>query len=265
MIMKMPAPVVSLLDVKPLPKRWVALLMASTCGMLVASTDAFADQVLITSAGIYSNNLLTVDGNDVNATAIGITVQGSSAIEWVFCVDFTHNLNVLVGAQYPFSPPLPYSTALVTTDSNPSTLTGNPLSTTKQQEIAYLANFGIGLANAGGNPASWSSALQDELTAVQGAIWRIEYNFAISGGTANELALLGQYVSNAQNYVELNPNAPLAQGLFSPDATSPINLYQGLVTAGVPELSTWAMMIIGFGGLGFLAYRRNAKRGLITA
>jgi hypothetical protein len=31
------------------------------------------------------------------------------------------------------------------------------------------------------------------------------------------------------------------------------------VASGVPELSTWAMMLIGFGGIGFLAYRRTKK------
>jgi hypothetical protein len=30
------------------------------------------------------------------------------------------------------------------------------------------------------------------------------------------------------------------------------------VSSGVPEPSTWAMMLLGFGGLGFLAYRRRA-------
>jgi len=30
-------------------------------------------------------------------------------------------------------------------------------------------------------------------------------------------------------------------------------------TAAVPEVSTWAMMILGFMGLGFLGYRRKAK------
>jgi hypothetical protein len=29
--------------------------------------------------------------------------------------------------------------------------------------------------------------------------------------------------------------------------------------SGVPELSTWAMMLIGFGGIGFVAYRRTRK------
>jgi len=250
--------VVSTAAKRPSSKRLVAILTASACSVLAAGSTAFAGAVEITSAGIYSNNVLTVDGSDVNATAIGVTFQGADTIHWVFCVDFTHNLSVLVGNQYPFNPALPYSAALVTTDSNPSAAAGNPLTKAQQQEISYLATFGIGLANAGGAPASWSSSLQDELTAVQGAIWKVEYNFAITGGQGDQLALLSQYVGDAQNYVAQHPDAPLAQGLFSPDAVSPTNLYQGLVL-GVPELSTWAMIVLGFCGLGLLAHRRKVK------
>jgi hypothetical protein len=37
------------------------------------------------------------------------------------------------------------------------------------------------------------------------------------------------------------------------------------VVAGVPEPSTWAMMIIGFAGVGYAAYRRKAKPALQVA
>jgi hypothetical protein len=33
-------------------------------------------------------------------------------------------------------------------------------------------------------------------------------------------------------------------------------------TPGVPEPSTWAMMLLGFAGLGFLGYRQTAKARL---
>jgi len=33
----------------------------------------------------------------------------------------------------------------------------------------------------------------------------------------------------------------------------------------VPEVATWAMMILGFAGVGFLAYRRNSKPALMAA
>ena len=39
-----------------------------------------------------------------------------------------------------------------------------------------------------------------------------------------------------------------------------------VVTQGsVPEPSTWAMMILGFGGIDFMAYRRSRKSAAIAA
>ena len=37
------------------------------------------------------------------------------------------------------------------------------------------------------------------------------------------------------------------------------------ITTAVPEPSTWAMMILGFAGLGFVSYRRKSKPGLMAA
>jgi hypothetical protein len=44
----------------------------------------------------------------------------------------------------------------------------------------------------------------------------------------------------------------------------PIELTLSPVVA-VPERSTWAMMILGFAGVGFMAYRRKSKPGLVAA
>ena len=44
--------------------------------------------------------------------------------------------------------------------------------------------------------------------------------------------------------------------------------YADLGTAtvsAVPEPSTWAMLLLGFAGLGFMAYRRKAKPALLVA
>jgi hypothetical protein len=38
----------------------------------------------------------------------------------------------------------------------------------------------------------------------------------------------------------------------------------GTQIAGVPEPATWAMMILGFAGVGFMAYRRKSKPALMT-
>jgi PEP-CTERM motif len=37
------------------------------------------------------------------------------------------------------------------------------------------------------------------------------------------------------------------------------------IHTGVPEPSTWAMMILGFAGIGFMAYRRKSKPALMAA
>jgi len=36
------------------------------------------------------------------------------------------------------------------------------------------------------------------------------------------------------------------------------------MASAVPEPSTWAMMILGFAGIGFMAYRRKSKPALMT-
>jgi PEP-CTERM motif len=38
-----------------------------------------------------------------------------------------------------------------------------------------------------------------------------------------------------------------------------------IAVAAVPEPSTWAMMILGFAGVGFMAYRRKSKLALMAA
>jgi hypothetical protein len=43
------------------------------------------------------------------------------------------------------------------------------------------------------------------------------------------------------------------------------NVHASYLTAAVPEPSTWAMMILGFAGIGFMTYRRKAKPALMAA
>jgi PEP-CTERM motif len=52
------------------------------------------------------------------------------------------------------------------------------------------------------------------------------------------------------------PGVAFMDNPFGDDAT---------LTTAVPEPSTWAMMILGFCGLGFMAYRRKAKPVLMAA
>jgi PEP-CTERM motif len=67
----------------------------------------------------------------------------------------------------------------------------------------------------------------------------------------------GPYTSADGIYILWGPDA-FNVGIGSFDVTvSAIN--------AVPEPSTWAMMILGFAGVGFMAYRRKSKQALIAA
>ncbi len=47
---------------------------------------------------------------------------------------------------------------------------------------------------------------------------------------------------------------------YTPDYTS----FDGLMFAA-PEPSTWAMMVLGFAGVGFAGYRRTRKAAVVAA
>ena len=65
---------------------------------------------------------------------------------------------------------------------------------------------------------------------------------------------------NDIKYIYINPHSGVTGTTldnFTYEVVSPIT--------AVPEPSTWAMMILGFAGLGFMAYRRKAKPALMVA
>lgn len=56
-------------------------------------------------------------------------------------------------------------------------------------------------------------------------------------------------------YPLLQPDSPLLT----------VNLGGDLQISAVPEASTWAMMILGFAGVGFMAYRRRSQNAAVAA
>jgi hypothetical protein len=75
--------------------------------------------------------------------------------------------------------------------------------------------------------------------------------FTISGFTNQQLTLdvflLEEYSGTSANTITFR-DLRLNADSFSPN----------FVTGAVPEPSTWAMMLLGFAGIGFLAYRRKS-------
>jgi hypothetical protein len=57
---------------------------------------------------------------------------------------------------------------------------------------------------------------------------------------------------------------------MSPTGANPAIIERGnvqiaTVASAVPEPSTWAMLLLGFAGIGVMAYRRKAKPALMAA
>jgi hypothetical protein len=77
--------------------------------------------------------------------------------------------------------------------------------------------------------------------------------------------IAGQHSANLQIFTSASLfEDPLAFFLDSNGNSFSIDVVAPLASA-VPEPSTWAMMILGFAGVGFMAYRRKSKPALMAA
>ena len=66
-------------------------------------------------------------------------------------------------------------------------------------------------------------------------------------------------------YTEIQVWAPQSPTYNPPANEDGLALASITLSSDVPEPSTWAMMIFGFAGVGFMAYRRKAKPALMAA
>jgi hypothetical protein len=114
------------------------------------------------------------------------------------------------------------------------------------------------------------------VTADSGAFDHVFSNINLNLTTGDDyIAYLTVFgVANPVQLVAFNGSSSSPLGgrfVFSGDDTTFFNYsvpdmeYSATFTSGVPEPSTWAMMILGFCGLGFMAYRRNSKLTLMAA
>jgi hypothetical protein len=83
-------------------------------------------------------------------------------------------------------------------------------------------------------------------------------------------SLTGKIAGGSGQSIVLTFDGPLTfdGGLYQLSIVSPLAItsagpsfeLQGVISSAVPEASTWAMMILGFMGVGFMAYRRKGAR-----
>jgi hypothetical protein len=118
--------------------------------------------------------------------------------------------------------------------------------------VSYLGSSEPRLAITGGY-----NAFSLMLGAYDGAS---TFGISVNGAAPVDLDINGQPNST---FVGFTDNVPITSISIS-DLTSPgaeidtLSFTTGF-TAAVPEPSTWAMMILGFAGVGFMAYRRKSK------
>ena len=225
----------------------LALASALVLGLATAGAASAAD-IHLDDVGLYGGTTAHFSGPVLNGDedAVGFLFTVNSGIGAHlptytlngFCVDLFHNIS-------PGANDLQYHTEALLYDSNTGAAPpwGAALTAAQISEIYGLANLGDHLARTG------APDLDNKLSAIQGAIWQVEY--------ATET------VSFVPGVVQEYFNAYLKMGLKGTGYA----IYSGLAETarttqgfviGVPEPSTWALMIGGFGMIGAALRRRRA-------
>jgi PEP-CTERM motif len=78
------------------------------------------------------------------------------------------------------------------------------------------------------------------------------FNYDILMDGSAGLGAPASFIENRSNLSFLDYSEPMLSTLV-------------VSVGGVPEPSTWAMMLLGFAGIGFMAYRRKSKPALLAA
>ncbi len=233
-----------------------AALLATTC----AASAATLTYDTGTITGLPITFLTGTTGTGYTGQIHMSNVDGSGQTLDVWCVDLVNNF-VATGGTYGIHTP-----AYLLTSPN-----GIPsLSLTQIGELGALALHGDSLV---ANPGSYTS--DQVAAAIQIAMWDIEYGDAftydplgspVDTAPPNPSGLVDQYISN----VEGGPwGGYFGFAVFSAVGNQVV-IYAPepniTVFTGTPEPSTWAMMVIGFAGLGFAGYRRaKAKASFANA
>ena len=94
------------------------------------------------------------------------------------------------------------------------------------------------------------------------------FNISIGSSSWSTAGVDGTPGSNPgtlEHYVFTATAASEILRLYQSSGTQASPIVDNISIAAVPEPSTWAMLVLGFAGVGFMAYRRQNKMGLRVA
>jgi hypothetical protein len=161
------------------------------------------------------------------ASAAAMALISPASADIVYSVDYTVGASVLIGT--------------ITTDGNIGAITA-----------ADITSFGLSTSVLG-TPAEFTSpsstATGNGLTATA-----TELSFNFASGDTFEITGAGGSFELTTGQAELHAGNSGTGGRNE----------STILASAVPEPSTWAMMILGFCGLGFMAYRRKQSESAFS-
>ncbi len=204
---------------------------AAAIGAISLASSAGAATYLVSNVGVETmGNQVNVAGH-TGEYATGIIFNNALL---VFCADLQHNIGVTS-----YNPALIFTDGLLTVDG-----AGNPLLESESNRIGQLADLGRKFHN------SLDPDRINDNSAIQAAIWSIEYHSVAVSSDSEINAEIAQFLKITDNH------AGFAHALIAHDPGVAEGT-QNMVTGGVPEPTSWALMIGGFGMAGAMLRRRK--------
>ena len=248
----------------------------------VGSTAALADVITVTSYDMNNgdgmNALGTYNYHDgayhgtspaANSTTDGAQLTGGTGILTngvIPTVDYTLAPNQYVGWKYQ-DPVLNFYLQPGSQVSQISLFFANPIQQAGSLIGGLVGVPGQVLLSIGGA----TETLTPTFSAYSPVVEEVTFNFAtpISYTASTDFQLTldrGPLLDDAKEYHKLFPgDTAFNQNAFDVNKEPWIMLSQVEFTTAVPEPSTWLMMMVGFAGVGFAAYRRKSKSCLAVA
>jgi hypothetical protein len=244
-----------------------ALAAAASLAVLAVATQASAGTlVTVTDVGITPGYTSNIGGEGGVPTGLMLftahtTVGGQNVPDlFGFCIDIGHVIYLGGSQNLSFLDTMgdPGNLLFNYADVPPGTLTNsgdpNPLDPSNQlSAITNLVDTGFLLYQA--DPNSGDTLMRE--AAIQAAIWQIEnpnVTITVNGGGAYETAYTEYSKGNWTSHITQQDKVFT---LVSQDDPVRQSFAIGW-PQGVPEPATWAMMLVGFGGMGAVL-RRNRK------